>query len=726
MVGTGNCDMRMKMESPLHSSHRSLPSKLTHALHRASSATRNSTSTESGSTTGRKESVCGQMGVMRIAGTFGCTMDPPALTEYAVDPVAVASITPSAWMVVMSCPRSYASILLKNGDGPRSTSTSFKTVYTCEGAPSPPLRALSFFFTRVHSRRMRSVMGMPPLMFATFFGPRPTLCSSDRAICSGGWFVRKPMLPKWKPISGGTGPWNSLDACRITPSPPRHTPRSTVPQSSRGMRPSLSSTRSVPTFASTASRTSAALAVSAGSARFFRGFLVFDLVSDFAIASADKPTSFGSAGFSSASRRISSITDASTITSNPMDMNACATSMRLRRSADPSFLTMKMRFGGTRHTSTSCCVEGCEILSMRSSTSSRVHVKPSVRITYMSGAWSRDECSPTADASAVEPPLPVPSGALCVDGYRAFETDANAPSSLNPAPSYAGAVSRSSAAALLAASVQEGDGSGAVVDLAPRVDSGSVAPATLYTAEDGSCALAVPAGFVASAAASSAACASCSCLRSVARSSSSSSQDPSRLRASRSANSRTNASCARLPKSQLRLSSASASSTFMPREMRQQLTMLPVRPMPALQCTNIGRLLSSSATSMNRSTSSNEGGSMSVTGMWITSRLSSPSFPTPAPPPTGRVHWLSRSSNRRSTTVLKPRLTIHDRPSAVGCPPRKKATAAPPVSASHATSLRSDGSEKMSGTASTATSKCTVWKFGMALGGGASAARMRG
>ena len=107
----------------------------------------------------------------------------------------------------------------------------------------------------------------------------------------------------------------------------------------------------------------------------------------------------------------------------------------------------------------------------------------------------------SADASAVEPPLPVPSGALCVDGYRAFETDANAPSSLNPAPSYAGAVSRSSAAALLAASVQEGDGSGAVVDLAPRADSGSVAPATLYTAEDGSCALAVPAGFVASAAA---------------------------------------------------------------------------------------------------------------------------------------------------------------------------------------------------------------------------------
>ena len=36
------------------------------------------------------------MGVNRIAGTFGCTMEPPAATEYAVLPVGVASITPSA------------------------------------------------------------------------------------------------------------------------------------------------------------------------------------------------------------------------------------------------------------------------------------------------------------------------------------------------------------------------------------------------------------------------------------------------------------------------------------------------------------------------------------------------------------------------------------------------------------------------------------------------------
>ena len=28
-----------------------------------------------------KESECGQMGVKRMAGTLGCTMDPPAATE---------------------------------------------------------------------------------------------------------------------------------------------------------------------------------------------------------------------------------------------------------------------------------------------------------------------------------------------------------------------------------------------------------------------------------------------------------------------------------------------------------------------------------------------------------------------------------------------------------------------------------------------------------------------
>ena len=57
--------------------------------------------------TGRKDSECGQMGVKRMAGTLGCTIDPPAATLYAVLPVGVASITPSA----CTCARAGAGML---------------------------------------------------------------------------------------------------------------------------------------------------------------------------------------------------------------------------------------------------------------------------------------------------------------------------------------------------------------------------------------------------------------------------------------------------------------------------------------------------------------------------------------------------------------------------------------------------------------------------------------
>ncbi len=56
------------------------------------------------------------MGVNRMAGTLGWTMEPPAATEYAVLPVGVASMTPSA----CTCPRgslspcSYAAVTSAN------------------------------------------------------------------------------------------------------------------------------------------------------------------------------------------------------------------------------------------------------------------------------------------------------------------------------------------------------------------------------------------------------------------------------------------------------------------------------------------------------------------------------------------------------------------------------------------------------------------------------------
>jgi len=49
--------------------------------------------TESGSTMGLKESECGQMGVKMKAGTNGCSIEPPALKLYAVEPVLVDTMT---------------------------------------------------------------------------------------------------------------------------------------------------------------------------------------------------------------------------------------------------------------------------------------------------------------------------------------------------------------------------------------------------------------------------------------------------------------------------------------------------------------------------------------------------------------------------------------------------------------------------------------------------------
>jgi hypothetical protein len=57
-------------------------------------------SIESGRSIGRKESVWGQIGVRRIAGICGWTSDPPAEREYAVDPVGVDTVRPSACTVV--------------------------------------------------------------------------------------------------------------------------------------------------------------------------------------------------------------------------------------------------------------------------------------------------------------------------------------------------------------------------------------------------------------------------------------------------------------------------------------------------------------------------------------------------------------------------------------------------------------------------------------------------
>ncbi len=53
---------------------------------------------------GLKDRECGQIGVMVMAGTFGCTMDAPAAAAYAVLPVGVATIKPTKTRRVCSPP----------------------------------------------------------------------------------------------------------------------------------------------------------------------------------------------------------------------------------------------------------------------------------------------------------------------------------------------------------------------------------------------------------------------------------------------------------------------------------------------------------------------------------------------------------------------------------------------------------------------------------------------
>ncbi len=50
---------------------------------------------EEGKTSGRNERLRGHMGVSTIALSDGCTMGPPAESEYAVEPVGVDTIRPS-------------------------------------------------------------------------------------------------------------------------------------------------------------------------------------------------------------------------------------------------------------------------------------------------------------------------------------------------------------------------------------------------------------------------------------------------------------------------------------------------------------------------------------------------------------------------------------------------------------------------------------------------------
>src|ERR1043166_7602274 len=80
-----------------------------------------------GSTRGRTASVCGQIAVTTIASTVGTTIGPPADIEYAVEPVGVLTMIPSAEYCATSSPSTDTLMRTTRATPPLCTTTSLST-----------------------------------------------------------------------------------------------------------------------------------------------------------------------------------------------------------------------------------------------------------------------------------------------------------------------------------------------------------------------------------------------------------------------------------------------------------------------------------------------------------------------------------------------------------------------------------------------------------------------
>lgn len=96
-----------------------------------------------GNTNGLKLRLLGQMGVRTIALSEGWTIGPPALREYAVDPVGVETISPSPTDSVRCCPSTNVSIVLRCGSRPRCKAISFMTCHSTHRSPCPGHRTVT-------------------------------------------------------------------------------------------------------------------------------------------------------------------------------------------------------------------------------------------------------------------------------------------------------------------------------------------------------------------------------------------------------------------------------------------------------------------------------------------------------------------------------------------------------------------------------------------------------
>src|ERR1019366_3605189 len=97
-----------------------------------------------GTTIGRIVSRCGQIGVTSIAFTVGITIGPPADRLYAVDPVGVDRITPSARNTATGWPSIETEKSAMRAIVPFATTTSFSAsqcrVYPLEQTNSARIR----------------------------------------------------------------------------------------------------------------------------------------------------------------------------------------------------------------------------------------------------------------------------------------------------------------------------------------------------------------------------------------------------------------------------------------------------------------------------------------------------------------------------------------------------------------------------------------------------------
>ena len=86
---------------------------------------------------GRTVSVCGAMGVRMTASVPGASSGPPAESEYAVEPVGVAKISPSAQYVLSGAPPARTSISSRPVAPLRSTTNSLSAQRAERSGASP-------------------------------------------------------------------------------------------------------------------------------------------------------------------------------------------------------------------------------------------------------------------------------------------------------------------------------------------------------------------------------------------------------------------------------------------------------------------------------------------------------------------------------------------------------------------------------------------------------------